>query len=162
MIIKKGIQTLALADFFSGLSTTASVASTFQRLLKNTRGTQRAVLLELQKNINLLNLFIDDNSKVNTIIKKLDTSEYEKAVRSDFNFKDLKKTRVSSRLVLDVKSLQPYAGWQTEQLFENIYLKIHQLKSILEIDPDNKNFRLSVRLKNLHKIMILLLKHIKY
>jgi len=152
---------LVLADFFSGLSTTASVASTFQSLLKNTRGTQRALLLELQKNINLLNLFIDDTSRTTIIIKKLNVAEYEKAVKSDFNFKDLKKTRVSGRLVLNVKSLQAYAGWQTEQLFENIYLKMHQLKSIIDIDPDNKNFRLSVRLKNLHKIMILLLKHIK-
>ena len=152
---------MALADFFSGLSTTASVASTFQSLLKNTRGTQRALLLELQKNINLLNLFIDDTARTSTIIKKLNVSEYEKAVQSDFNFKDLKKTRVSGRLVMNVKSLQAYAGWQTEQLFENIYLKIHQLKSIIDIDPDNQNFRLSVRLKNLHKIMILLLKHIK-
>ena len=152
---------MALADFFSGLSTTASVASTFQSLLKNTRGTQRALLLELQTNINLLNLFIDDTARTTTIIKKLNVTEYEKAVKSDFNFKDLKKTRVSGRLVLNVKSLQTYAGWQTEQLFENIYLKIHQLKSIIEIDPENKNFRLSVRLKNLHKRMILLLKHIK-
>lgn len=152
---------MVLADFFSGLSTTASVASTFQSLLKNTRGTQRALLLELQKNINLLNLFIDDTSRTTIIIKKLNVAEYEKAVKSDFNFKDLKKTRVSGRLVLNVKSLQAYAGWQTEQLFENIYLKMHQLKSIIDIDPDNKNFRLSVRLKNLHKIMILLLKHIK-
>ena len=152
---------MALADFFSGLSTTASVASTFQSLLKNTRGTQRALLLELQTNINLLNLFIDDTARTTTIIKKLNVTEYEKAVKSDFNFKDLKKTRVSGRVVLDVKSLQAYAGWQTEQLFENIYLKIHQLKSIIDIDPENTNFRLSVRLKNLHKIMILLLKHIK-
>lgn len=152
---------MVLADFFSGLSTTASVASTFQSLLKNTRGTQRALLLELQKNINLLNLFVDDTSRTHTIIKKLNVAEYEKAVKSDFNFKDLKKTRVSGRLVKNIKSLQIYAGWQTEQLFENIDLKIHQLKSIIDIDPDNKNFRLSVRLKNLHKIMILLLKHIK-
>ena len=152
---------MALADFFTGLSTTASVASTFQSLLKNTRGTQRALLLELQKNINLLNLFADDSSKLETIIKRLDTREYEKAVKTDFNFKDLKKTKVSGRLVLDIKSLQPYAGWQTEQLFENIYLKTHQLKSIIEIDPKNTGFRLGVRLKNLHKIMILLLKHIK-
>lgn len=152
---------MALSDFFSGLSTTASVASTFQALLKNTRGTQRALLLELQKNINLLNLFVDDATKATTIVKKFNVSEYEKAVKSDFNFKALKKTRVNERLVKKVKSLQPYIGWQTEQLFENIYLKIHQLKSIIDIDPGNKNFRLSVRLKNLHKLMVLLLKHIK-
>jgi len=152
---------LSLSTFLSGLSTTASIAKTFQSLLKNTRGTQRAVLLELQKNINLLNLFVNDDGKLQSIIKKMEVAEYEKAVKSDFNFKDLKKTRVSARLVKDIKSLEKYTDWQTEQLFENIYLKIHQVKSILEIDPDNKKFRLSVRLKNLHKLMILLLKHIK-
>lgn len=147
--------------FLSGLSTTASIAKTFQSLLKNTRGTQRALLLELQTNINLLTLFSDDESKLAAVVRKLDVSEYEKAVKSDFNFAVLKKGKITSRLAMDIKSLQSYVGWQTEQLFENIYLKIHQVKSIIEIDPDNNRFRLSVRLKNLHKLMILLLRHIK-
>ena len=152
---------MVLNAFLSGLSTSANIAKTFQSLLKNTRGTQRAVLLELQKNINLLNLFLESKSKTSAVIKKLSVIETEKALKSDFNFKDLKKTRVSTRLTKDIKSLQVYAGWQTEQLFENIALKIDQLKTIIEIDPNNKNFRLSVRLKNLLKLMILLLKHIK-
>ncbi len=152
---------MVLNAFLSGLSTSANIAKIFQSLLKNTRGTQRAVLLELQKNINLLNLFLENKSKTHVIIKKLSVVETEKALKSDFSFKDLKKTRVSTRLTKDIKSLQVYAGWQTEQLFENIVLKIDQLKTIIEIDPNNTNFRLSVRLKNLHKLMILLLKHIK-
>ena len=152
---------MSFSSFLSGLSTTASIAKTFQSLLKNTRGTQRAVLLELQKNINLLTLFIDDESKLKTIIARLDVSEYEKAVKSEFKFNVLKKTRINPRLVTGIRSLQSYAGWQTEQLFENIYLKIHQIKSINDIDPNNKKFRISVRLKNLHRLMILLLKHIK-
>ncbi len=152
---------MVLNAFLSGLSTSANIAKTFQLLLKNTRGTQRAVLLELQKNINLLNLFLENQSKTIVVIKRLSVAETEKALKSDFNFKDLKKTRVSARLTKDIKSLQVYSGWQTEQLFENIALKIDQLKTIIEIDPENTNFRLSVRLKNLHKLMILLLKHIK-
>jgi len=150
-----------LNAFLSGLSTSANIARTFQLLLKNTRGTQRMVLLELQKNINLLNLFLENQSKIHVVIKRLSVFDTEQALKSDFNFKDLKKTRVSTRLIKDIKSLQVYAGWQTEQLFENIVLKIDQLKTIIEIDPESTNFRLSVRLKNLHKLMILLLKHIK-
>ena len=150
-----------LNAFLSGLSSSASIAKTFQSLLKNTRGTQRAMLLELQKNINLLNLFLENRSKTHVVIKKLSVMDTETALKSDFNFKDLKKTRVSTRLTNDIKSLQVYAGWQTEQLFENIVLKVYQLKTIIDIDPGNTNFRLSVRLKNLHKLMILLLKHIK-
>jgi len=152
---------LVLNAFLAGLSTSANIAKTFQSLLKNTRGTQRAVLLELQKNINLLNLFLESRSKTHVVIKKLSVLDTEKALKSDFNFKDLKKTRVSTRLTKDIKSLHVYAGWQTEQLFENIVLKVYQLKTIIEVDPENTNFRLSVRLKNLHKLMILLLKHIK-
>lgn len=152
---------MGLAAFFSELSSAASVAKTIQLLLKNTRGVKRSLLLELQKNMNLLYLFLDDGSKLTTIVNKLDMHVYEEAVKSNFDFKDLKKTKLSPRLVGDIKQFQPYVGWSTEQLFENIYLKIHQLKSIAEIDPENVKFRLIVRLKNLHKMMLLLLKHVK-
>ena len=152
---------MGLAAFFSGLTSAASAAKTIQSLLKNSRGVKRALLLELQKNLNLLYLFLGDESKLITIVNKLDVRVYEEAVKSDFDFKDIKKTKLSPRLVADVKQLQPYVGWSTEQLFENIYLKIHQLKSIIEIDPHNSKFRINVRLKNLHKMMLLLVKHVQ-
>lgn len=152
---------MGLAAFFSGLSSAATVAKTIQTLLKNSRGVKRALLLELQKNLNLLYLFLNDESKLTTIVNKLDVRVYEEAVKTNFDFNDIKKGKLSPRLTGDIKQLQPYVGWNTEQLFENIYLKIHQLKSITEIDPDNSKFRLSVRLKNLHKMMVLLIKHVK-
>jgi hypothetical protein len=152
---------MGLAAFFSGLSSAASAAKTIQSLLKNTRGVKRALLLELQKNLNLLYLFLGDESKLTTIVNKLDVRVYEDAVKTNFNFNDIKKGKLSPRLVGEIKQLQPYVGWSTEQLFENIYLKIHQLKSISEIDPDNTKFRISVRLKNLHKMMLLLIQHVK-
>ena len=153
---------MGLAEFFSGLSSATSVAKTVQSMVKNTRGTERMLLLELQKNISLLYMFIDEPEKYQAVINKLETRIYEDAVKSDFKFTALKKTRVSTRVVTNVKQLQSYVGWSTEQLFENIYLKIHSLKTIMEVDPKNNRFRVSVRLKNLHKVMILLLKHIKY
>lgn len=152
---------MGLAAFFSGLSSAATAAKTIQSLLKNTRGVQRSLLLELQKNMNLIYLFLGDETKLTTIVNKLDTRVYEEASKTDFNFSDIKKGKVSQRLVGEIKQLHPYVGWSTEQLFENIYLKIHQLKTITEIDPDTNKFRLGVRLKNLHKMMVLLIKHVK-
>jgi hypothetical protein len=152
---------MGLAAFLSGISSAASAAKAIQSLLKNSRGVKRALLLELQKNLNLLFLFLNDEGKLITIVNKLDVCVYEEAVKSNFDFNDIKKGKLNPRLVSDVKQLQAYAGWNTEQLFENIYLKIHQLKSIIEIDPDNSRFRISVRLKNLLKMMLLLLKHVK-
>lgn len=152
---------MGLSAFFSGLSSAASVAKTIQSLIKNTRGVKRSLLLELQKNLNLLYLFLGDESKVSTIVNKLDVCVYEAAVKTNFDFNDIKKGKLNPRVTGNLKQLQPYVGWTTEQLFENIYLKIHQLKSINEIDPANSKFRVGVRLKNLHKMMLLLIKHVK-
>lgn len=111
--------------------------------------------------MDLLYLFLDDENKYKTIINKLDTRVYAAASENGFDFNTIKKGKVSARLLSDVKQLKPYAGWTTEELFDNIYLRINQLKNIVEIAPDNKNFRLNVRLKNLHKMMVLLVKHVK-
>lgn len=151
----------SISDFFSGLSSAASAAKIIQSLLKNTRGTERSILLELRKNMDLLYLFLDDESKYKTVINKLDTRVYAAASENGFDFNTIKKGKVSVKLLNDVKQLKPYAGWTTEELFDNIYLRINQLKNIVEIDPDNKNFRLNVRLKNLHKMMVLLVKHVR-
>lgn len=151
----------SIANFFSGLSSAASAAKIIQSLLKDTRGTQRSILLELRKNMDLLYLFLDDESKYRTVINKLDMRVYTAASESGFDFNSIKKGKVNARLLNNVKQLKPYTGWTTEALFDNIYLRIHQLKNIIEIAPDSKNFRLNVRLKNLHKMMVLLIKHVK-
>ncbi|MBI1424951.1 MAG: hypothetical protein GC149_16000 [Gammaproteobacteria bacterium] len=122
---------------------------------------KRSLLLELQKNFNLVHLFLDNESKVTSVINKLDVRAYEEAVRSEFDFKSIKRGKLSPRIIANIKQLQPYAGWTTEQLFENVYLKIHQLKNINEIDPGNEKYRIGIRLKNLHKMMLLLIKHVK-
>lgn len=152
---------MSLGEFFSGLSSAASVVKAIQSMIKNTRGVERALLLELQKNISLIYLFIDNPEKYKTVVNRLETRSYEDAAKSDFNFNAVKKTRVSARVAAGVKQLQPYVGWTTEQLFENVHLKIHALKTIIDVDPDNNKFRIKIRLTNLHKVMILLLKHIK-
>ena len=151
----------SITSFFSGLSSAASAAKIIQSLLKDTRGTRRAILLELRKNMDLLYLFLDDESKYKSVINRLETTAYTSASGSGFDFNSIKKGKVSKKIPGEVKQLQPYAGWSTEELFENIYLRIHQLKNIIEIAPESKKFRLNVRLKNLHKMMVLLIKHIK-
>lgn len=153
---------VSVASFFSGLSSAASAARIIQSLLKDTRGTRRAILLELRKNIDLLFLFLDDENKYISVIKKLETAAYTSASQGGFDFNTIKKGKVSVRILGEVKQLQPYAGFTTEELFENIYLRINQLKNIAEIAPESTAFRLNVRLKNLHKMMVLLIKHIRH
>jgi len=151
---------VSFTDFFSGLSSAASVTRAIQSLLKDTRGTRRSILLELRKNMDLLFLFLNDESKYKSVINRLETRAYTTASEAGFDFNSIKKARVSANLPRDIKQLQPYVGWTTEELFDNIYLRIQQLKHIIEIAPDSQNFRLNVRLKNLYKMMVLLIKHV--
>lgn len=152
---------MELAAFLSGFSSAAAAAKTLQGLLRHSRGTKRALLLELQKNLDLLYLFLGDKRRTSSVISKLEVKVYEAAVSSNFDFNDIKKGKLKPQTVAGVKQLQFYIDWSTEQLFENIYLKIYQLKNINEIDPANARFRVGVRLKNLYKMMLLLVMHVK-
>jgi hypothetical protein len=53
-----------------------------------------------------------------------------------------------------------YVGWTTERLFSNIFVKIQDLQTIVRIDPRNERIRKGVRLVNILKLMLLLMKHI--
>ena len=150
-----------IGQVFSSLSSAAAVSQAVRSLIKNTRGTRRSLLLELQKNINLIYLYTKGGAPIDKVVAKLEVQHYESASQTGFDFNALKKRAVRAELVKDKPPLRLYAGWTTEQLFERIYLKIHNLKSIVAIDPKNERFRLYVRLLNILRVMLLLLKHLK-
>ncbi len=152
---------LELGTLFSELSSATAVSRFIKSLLKNTRGTKRSLLLELQKNINLIYLYTKGGAPIERVIERLEVARYEAAVQSNFDFGSLKHKRLQKRTVEGAPQFGPYVGWTTEQLFENIYLKIHTLKSIVAIDTKGDKFRKNVRLINILKLMLLLLKHIK-
>lgn len=152
---------LELGSVFKGLSTAASVAKFIQSLIKSTRGTKRTLLLELQQNIQLIYLHFESGSPIDRVIEKLGSSYYKRAVESNFNFNSLQKAKLKEELINNVPQYKSYVGWTTEQLFTNIYIKIHTLQTIVEIDAKNEKLRKNVRLINILKLMLLLLKHIK-
>ena len=146
---------------FSSLSSAAAVSQTIRSLIRNTRGTRRGLLLELQKNIDLMYLHTKGGAPIDKVAARLDVRQYEHASRSGFDFNSLQRRPVRAELVKDNPSLRPYAGWTTEQLFERVYLKIHDLKNIVSIDPQNERLRPRVRLLNIFRLMLLLLQHLK-
>lgn len=144
-----------------GISTTASVVNTLNSLIKGTKGVKRSLLIELQSNVQLISLYIEGDAPIDKVISKLDASRCKAALESNFNFNSLKRGRVSKAATEGVPQYKAYVGWTTEQLFSNIYLKIRELQNIVDIDPDNKKFRKSVRLINVLKLMLLLSKHLR-
>ena len=146
---------------FKGIDTTTSVVRALQSLLKGSRGLKRALLLELQKNIQLILLYREGEVPIDKLIRKLDVSHCKAALESNFNFTSLKRGRVSKALTQGVAQFRPYVGWTTEQLFSNIYLKITELQTIVDMGGDGKQLRKGVRLLNALKLMLLLLRHLK-
>lgn len=145
----------------TGISTTASVLKILDSLIKRTRGRKRALLIELRSNIQLIDLYTEGDLPIDKVVARLETSHIRTALESNFNFNSLKRGKLKRSTTGNVPQFRRYAGWTTERLFSNIYLKIKGLQTIIEIDPDNERFRKSVRLINIRKLMLLLLKHIQ-
>lgn len=148
-------------SILKGIDTATSVAQALRSLVKGTKGLKRRLLLELQANIQLISLYTQGSAPIDKIIRKLDVTHCRAALESDFNFKSLKRERVSKALARRLPQFEAYVGWNTEQLFTNIYLKIKELQHIVDIDSDNKRYRKNVRLLNVLKLMLLLLEHLK-
>ena len=149
------------STILKGIDTATSVAQTLRSLVKGTRGLKRRLLLELQANIQLILLYTQGSAPIDKVIRKLEIAHCQAALESDFNFKSLKRGRVSKAVGQQLPQFKPYVGWTTEQLFTSIYLKIKELQHIVEIDSDNTRFRKNVRLQNVLKLLLVLLQHLK-
>jgi len=148
-------------SILSGLSNVTSVLSTLNGLLKGSRGMQRTLLLELEGNIRLILLSVKGGAPLEKVVPRLETASIRQAMESGFNFNALKSGKVKLKAVGDAPQMQSYIGWSTEKLFANVYLKIRDLQHIVDIDSGNNRFRTGVRLQNILKMMLLLVRHIR-
>ena len=145
---------------FQALSTTEKMVKTVDSVIKKTKGHKRALLRKLKKNLNLLLLVRNNHFSAGKVIPKLRTKNYLVASDAGFNFKLVKRSPLREKTIRGVPQFRRYLNWSTERLFENIYLKINQLQSIVELGNNPPNFDLSIRVENLTRLMILLLNHI--
>jgi len=142
------------------ISIVDSVLATVNAWVKGSRGWKRRLQLELLSNVELIFSYVRYDLPVDDVIANLQTGSMKAALESGFNFDALRRARVSADVAGDQPQYQQYVGWSTERLFSNIYVKIQDLQTIVAMDPDNERIRKGVRLINILKLMLLLLKHI--
>ena len=130
-------------------------------LLTRNKGKKRMLLLELKKNISTIK-YLEKNVPVDTVIGKLKITQLEKALESNFDFRSfsLIKHKVSKKTAGKSPFNQRYIGWTTEQLFNSIYLKIDNLKTLASIMPEPEHTDKQARLKNIYRLINLLLMHL--
>ncbi len=137
-----------------------SVLGTVRSLVQKSTGTKRMLLLELESNIELIFSYGRSDLPIDSVIAKLETKEMEEALKSGFDVNSLKRSKISQETVGDQSQYKQYVGWTTEKLFSNIIVKMRDLKTTVEMDPDNVKIRKRVRLINILKLTLLLIKHI--
>lgn len=142
------------------ISSVDSVLETVNAWVRETKGWKRKLQLELLSNIELIFSYVKYDLPIDDVIANLQTQNMRSALESGFNFHSLQRGRLTRDVAGEQPQYQQYVGWSTERLFSNIYVKIKDLQTIVRMDPDNEKIRKSVRLINILKLMLLLMKHI--
>ncbi|WMS86099.1 hypothetical protein [Pleionea litopenaei] len=146
---------------FSTLSSAAKTAKALQKLISDVDGDERVLLEEIKENAGLCWLVTQREIEPNRIIQELQTAEYDRIIKTDFDINRLKRTKLKESKRYKGTDLEVFIGKSTADLVENIYDRIKELKRIHRIDPEIKRIRWQVRFSNLHKRILLLLEHLK-
>ena len=130
------------------------------KLVRDSKGTKRSLILEMRANVDVIQLYLDGEASLDNVISKLETTKLEKALDSSFNLNTIKFGKVREESTGGIPFYKQYVGWTTEELFENLYLKIKNLQTFVEIQPQSFHVRKNVRLINVLKLIKLLTIHI--
>jgi hypothetical protein len=114
---------------------------------------------ELKENSRLCCRVVNDGIDHKTLISKFSTSEFDRLNKAGFNFDALKRQKIPAIPGIEKTDLASWPGKTTTALVEKIYEKIKDLKSLHEFKPDGVTNRR--RLINIHKRILLLLRHAK-
>lgn len=153
------------ATIIGAASELSNLQRAVQRLIHKNRGPVRAMLLELTFNYRLItDLYRSKEADPLPIIGALRTATYRKLASSDFSFRALKRAAVSKQLAGSSNFLKLYAGKSTEELITVIYEKIiiaKRYRALHEKSPKlTAHIRFDVRLHNIGKMLVLLMRHL--
>ncbi|MBI9096861.1 MAG: hypothetical protein JEY91_00215 [Spirochaetaceae bacterium] len=137
------------------------IGKRFYSAQKTSSVHKKMIMREIHENLDLITLWENNDFPIDKVIEKLSFRNYEKSQLDNFNFNSIKKSHLKEQTTRNVPQFRKYIGWSTEKLFENLYRKIKLLKVIIEMDSDNKKVNKSMRLRNIYKLMILILFHIE-
>jgi hypothetical protein len=151
----------SIAAIFSGLSSAASTAEAFKKILRGKKGDTRAFLEEVKENLGLCWMVVERDTDPMNIIRELATLEYDRLLRAGFNFNSLSRKKIQGNPRLAESDLSSFIGKETKDLVENIYDKIKTLKRIHRVDKGNPRIRWRRRIVNVHRRMLLLMEHLR-
>src|SRR5512139_4065546 len=143
-----------ILNFFS---TAAKAMDWFTDLRKQTKGDVRALVEELKENSRLCFRVIEDNIPPEEVIPHFSTKVFDRLNESGFDFNAVKRDDISAFNGMEKSDLASWIGKPTQDLIENIYDKIKDIRSLHTLSATSKR-RLGPRVINIHKRILLLLR----
>jgi hypothetical protein len=142
-----------------GVVTSVKAMASFDAFLKGRKGDIRTLVEELKENSRLCFHVVDDDVNPALVIARFSTVEYDRLNKTGFNFNALKREKIRAFPGIKGTNLSSWPGKSTSDLVQNIYDKIKTLRSVNEFAPENPHLRR--RIINIHKRVLLLLRHTK-
>jgi len=144
-----------------GVGTFEKTGKTLSALIKGKKGAQRAFLDEIRHNSTVCWLYLNRDAKLSQVISELKHDIYDQLSAQGFNFNSLKKGKIKSHPSLKRSDLKYFIEMSTEDLVSIIYQRIKDLKLTYKLSSDNPKNRFSVRVRNIQKRILLLLRHMR-
>ncbi len=146
---------------FKGVNTLEKTSKSLSSLIKGKKGAKRIFLDEIRHNLTVCWLYLKRDAKLKQVIDELRHDVYDQLSVKGFDYNSLKKGKIESHPSLTRSDLKYLVGKRTEDLIHKIYGRIKDLKLTYKLSANNPKNRYSVRIINIQKRMLLLLRHLK-
>lgn len=159
-----------IRDLFGFAKDSRTLVKDVQDERSKARGTKNRILGEVEFNIDLIfDHYLKKGVEINKVIEKLKVEQLSKAIDDGFDFKKMKKGKITLHMTNDNPFLNKYIGYDCEALLRKIRHHIEQVKLLPELytlsetgsDGDDKKVNAKQRLENLGKRYLLFMKFLK-
>ncbi|MDO8990476.1 MAG: hypothetical protein Q7U91_12685 [Sideroxyarcus sp.] len=147
-----------ISPVLSLITTAAKAMHWFADLRKQTKGEVRALIEELKENSRLCFRAVEDGIAPEEIIPKFSTAVFDRLNESGFDFNAVKRKDIPLYEGMENTDLASWADKSTHALIESIYDKIKDIRSLHATSAKAKR-RFGPRIINIHKRLLLLLRH---
>jgi hypothetical protein len=122
------------------------------------RSSQNRLQIELQHNLALLREGLRERLAHREIIQGLELTQFVEAGKQGLDLDRLQKRRLSAATFGEIREFERYRDWTTARLIETAYERIATLKKLAN---GQAQIDLLARLRNLFKLLMLLVAHIQ-
>lgn len=138
----------------------ATAAEFWKKLSRDTTGDASVLIDEIKNNLRFCRLVLEDHETIDDSIDVLSTAEFDRLRRSGFKFKALSSRKIRKHKSLENTDLAYWQGKTTRELVVSIYDKIKDIQILYPRAKHSTKRRWNVRVINIQKRILLLLKHL--